>query len=445
MLPRLRIGIMGRMVASGVLLLVVSAFGFLTIAGFLMKDSAQANEALVQTFFAHDACGRYAHGPGPAALAGMPVRIAIVDGKGDVLARSVDKPMAHPTPADLAAARAGTAVVKTGDPPMRLVACADERYAIVGGPLGDPPLGSLFVAVSAMVLVVAIGSIPLARSFVKPIRSLVATATKIGEGDLTARAALDRGDEIGELAAAFDGMADKLRARLLAEKELLANVSHELRTPLARVRVVLETAKEDPTRSEALLAEISRDLSDLERLTDDVLAAIRLDFAEADGGATSFRIRPEDVDVADVLARAITRAIEARPEREMDLDAPSDLPRLRGDSALLLRLFDNLLDNAQKYSSGLTSVRAREEGGAIVVDVTDHGIGVDKDDLERIFEPFFRTDRSRQRGTGGTGLGLALCKRIADEHGGTIRATSTPGEGTTLRVTLPLASKRTRA
>ena len=93
-------------------------------------------------------------------------------------------------------------------------------------------------------------------------------------------------------------------------------------------------------------------------------------------------------------------------------------------------MFDNLLENAEKYSTGSVRVHAHEEGGTYVVQVEDSGIGIERADLERIFEPFFRTDRSRQRTTGGTGLGLALCRRIVELHGGSIAAESGGGKTT---------------
>jgi signal transduction histidine kinase len=236
-------------------------------------------------------------------------------------------------------------------------------------------------------------------------------------------------------------MAGKLEARLLGEKEMLANISHELRTPLARVRVVLEMAKEEPERAASLLTEVSRDLGELERLTNDVLATMKLDFEGSDGkadgkGAPGLRLRVTDVDLGSVVRHSLARAVEAHPERDFVFDAPEDLAPLRGDPELLRRLFDNLLDNARKYSSGTVAVRAREEANATVVEVEDNGIGIERADLERVFEPFFRTDRSRQRETGGTGLGLALCKRIAELHHATITAASGSG-ATTVTLRLP--------
>ncbi|AKU96600.1 periplasmic sensor signal transduction histidine kinase [Labilithrix luteola] len=434
----LRPRLLARVILNGVLLLVVSAVGFIFIASVLLGDDARRAERAMAKWYASEACEAYARAGAEGGIAKFPIVFGLYTKDGEELATSTSQPLVQPSISELRTAR------QSGPTPIEsskqiVVACPDDsqRYAIVGGPRHPPPILRLAIAVMAVVLLVAVASIPLARSLVKPLRELVGTATRFGEGDLAARASVRRSDEIGDLATAFNLMAAKLEERLLAEKEMLANVSHELRTPLARARVVLETAKEDPARSASLLREISHDLSDLERLTDDVLATIRLDFEGA--ASRGLRLRPEDVDLPDVVRHSIARIVEAHPDRDVELDAPEAVPSLRGDPALLLRLFDNLLDNARKYSSGTVSVHVREERRELVVEIRDRGIGIEQSDLERIFEPFFRTDRSRQRATGGTGLGLALCRRIVDVHRGTIAASSSGGEGTTVIVRLPLA------
>ena len=460
----LRRRLMFRVILNGIILLVVSAGCFIGLATILIGGPARQSERTITAWLASGACRTYAQTPVADVFAKYPIGVIIYSNHGEQLASSTLERSARLATSELAQAASGNPVPldSTG---QRLYTCADGsgRYVSVGGPLQKPGLSPLFISVAAVVLLVAIGSIPLARSLVKPLRQLVATATRFGEGDLSARAQFQRSDEIGDLAQAFNAMAAKLEARRLAEKEMLANISHELRTPLARVRVVLEMAKEDPARAAVLLAEISRDLTELERLTNDVLTAMRLDFESAHTQpsadptsphpanpdtnsphvnlAPGLRLRPAQVDVAKLLRESIAHAVEAHPDRDFVLEAPDDLPGYRGDPALLRRLFDNLIDNARKYSRDSVVVRARSErlpngnGNAVVVEVEDTGIGIDRTDLERIFEPFFRTDRSRQRLTGGTGLGLALCKRIVELHHGSIRAESGDGK-TTITVRL---------
>lgn len=297
----------------------------------------------------------------------------------------------------------------------------------------DPHRG--FLVIGAVLVVLALGSVPLARSIAAPVERLTAAARALGEGDLGARARVRAKGELGELGRAFDEMAERLERLVRAERELLANVSHELRTPLARIRVALELAAEgDQERARRFLGEIGADLSELDGLVADVLAAARLDAR----GAGALPVAREAVDLGAVVEEAAARFREAHPGRALAVEAAAT-PAVNGDAALLRRLLANLLDNAAKYSEPPSPVTLalRAEADAAVVEVRDQGIGVDPSDLPRLFTPFFRTDRSRARGTGGTGLGLALAKRIAEAHGGGISARSAPGEGTTFRVRLP--------
>jgi two-component system, OmpR family, sensor kinase len=300
----------------------------------------------------------------------------------------------------------------------------------------DPTRG-LFV-LGAVLLALALGSIPLARSIASPVERLTAAARALGAGDLAVRSNVRARGEVGELGRAFDEMAERVEALVRSEKELLANVSHELRTPLARIRVALELAAEgDLERARRFLGEIGADLDELDRLVEDVLSAARLDLA-AGGGRWPIRRAP--VDVPAVVAAAAERFRAAWPGRALETEIAPGLRSPSGDAALLRRLLRNLLDNAAKYSEppAPVAVRARAVDGAVELAVADRGIGIDAADLPNLFTPFFRTDRSRARGSGGVGLGLALARRIAEAHGGTIAVESAPGQGTTVRVRVPL-------
>jgi two-component system OmpR family sensor kinase len=299
----------------------------------------------------------------------------------------------------------------------------------------DPHRALLFIG--AVLVVLALGSVPLARSIAAPVERLTAAARALGAGDLSARANLRAKGELGELGGAFDEMAARLQRLLESERELLANVSHELRTPLARIRVALELAAEgEPERARRHLAGIASDLEELDGLIEDVLATARLD-ARAAG---DLPISRAPVELTAMVGEAASRFREVHPGRELVVEA-GHAPDVNGDAALLRRLLANLLDNAAKYSEAPSPVTLalRADGAVAVLEVRDRGIGFDPADLPRLFTPFFRTDRSRARGTGGTGLGLALAKRIAEAHGGTIAAESAPGAGTVFRVRLPAA------
>lgn len=307
------------------------------------------------------------------------------------------------------------------------------------GPSRDAP------AIVAIVLAaVGIVSLLLARSLARPLGRLSRAARAFGAGKLDARAALARSDEIGDVAAAFDEMAERITHLLRAEKELLANVSHELRTPLARIRVALDLAEEgDAETAREALRDIAEDLAELERLISDVLTAARLDLGPGSNGIPPLRREP--VSVAAMLDHAASRFRAAHPGRPLAVTLAEDLPVIEGDPILLRRVFDNLLENAHKYSRAPgddVALTAACDAAEVRIEVRDHGIGIAAEDLPHVFQPFFRADRSRTRATGGLGLGLALARRIIDAHAGAIALESHPGEGTRAVVRLPAQHNR---
>jgi signal transduction histidine kinase len=308
-----------------------------------------------------------------------------------------------------------------------------------GHPIGPPWLGLPGVFV---LLVVGVAAWLTARSFARPLQKLADTTRAFGTGRLDARASMDRHDEIGEVAKAFDDMAERIAKLLHAERELLANVSHELRTPLARIRVALDLAHEaDPRDAVESLREIAQDLAELERIVDDVLASARLALdATAPASRPTMHVRTERLDTEALLDRSVARFKAAHPGRPLEVRLAKDLPAIMADAVLIRRVFDNLLDNAHKYTEEAKepiAIEAHADGDGVVIEVQDHGIGIDEADLGRLFEPFFRADRSRTRSTGGLGLGLALARRVVDAHQGSITFTSEVGSGTVARVRLP--------
>ena len=300
-----------------------------------------------------------------------------------------------------------------------------------------------------ILLLVALAAIPLAHTITRPLDRITHTARALGRGELSARTGLQRRDELGTLARVLDQMADRLDRGVRAEKELWANISHELRTPLARVRVALELCDEeqDAAAIKAHLAGISGDVTELDQLVGDVLMSTRLDLAEGAEEA-AFTLRRQPLDPAAVVREAAARFAERHPGRELSVHVSDDLPQLDADPALLGRVLANLLDNAVKYSPADTPVElaaAAAEPAELVLEVRDRGAGLAEADLPRLFDHFFRAERSRARGTGGTGLGLTLCKRIVEAHGGSISAANRGGPapdvgGVVFRCTIPLHS-----
>jgi signal transduction histidine kinase len=290
---------------------------------------------------------------------------------------------------------------------------------------------------AAALAVLALLSIPLARSITAPLERLAKQSQALGAGDMSARSGLHGGDEIGDLARAFDDMAERVVNLRRSEKELLANISHELRTPLARIRMALDLVREgDTARAAGYVADIEEDLEELERLLDDVMTAARLDLSRGATGDALPPLRRKLVSARELLEAARVRFEKRLPERQLRVELAHGTPDIDADPNLLRRVVDNLLDNAAKFSDPSSHIELR---ASLLIEVLDHGIGIAPGDLERIFEPFFRADRSRTRSTGGVGLGLALSRRIVEGHGGTITAHSELERGSRFRVLVPAA------
>ncbi|MBA3832099.1 MAG: PAS domain-containing protein [Chthoniobacterales bacterium] len=232
-----------------------------------------------------------------------------------------------------------------------------------------------------------------------------------------------------------------LRQTETMRRDFVANVSHELRTPLSILRGYLETLLENPKQPPAELLRIfevmERHSNRLNLLVDDVLSLARLE-----GAGASLDLSP--IRPANFL-RGMIRDWEkqfASKNLQVELEAPNDLPPLQADEGRLQEVVYNLLDNAVKYSEtgGRIVVRATHSDDHLCFSVSDNGIGIPARDLPRIFERFYRADKSRQRERGGTGLGLSIVKHIAQLHGGKVEAESEQDRGTTVRVYLPVAA-----
>ena len=250
---------------------------------------------------------------------------------------------------------------------------------------------------------------------------------------------------MGQLGRTFDEMATRLQLLVTREKELLANVSHELRTPLARLRLALELAEEEgDTRAlHELLQGMGGDLGELEGLVEEVLRTARLDLAAVRGGDGTLPLRLGAVTLPELTQGAAARFSLRHPEHSLTLELAPELPSLQADAALLRRVVDNLLDNAARYSepaAGAVQLMVAPASGRVRFEVRDRGIGLTAAEAERVFEPFWRSDRSRARATGGMGLGLALCRSIVHSHGGDLGATPRAGGGALFWVEVPTSA-----
>jgi two-component system sensor histidine kinase BaeS len=282
---------------------------------------------------------------------------------------------------------------------------------------------------AAVVLALAVTQV-LARGMTSPLREMTVAARAMAGGDYTRRVQATSGDEVGELARAFNTMATDLAAVDQQRRDLVANVSHELRTPVSALRAVLENLVDgvsapDPATLRAALDQTER----LGRLVTDLLDLSRVDAGLTPLDVDDLAVAPflqSVVDEARVADREVEYVVEARPD---DLAVPADRERLH-------QLVANLVDNAARHSppGGAVTLRASRRDGQVLLDVIDEGPGIAPADRSAVFQRF--TTGATGPGDGGTGLGLAISRWVADLHGGSIEVADSP-TGCHIRVALP--------
>jgi two-component system, OmpR family, phosphate regulon sensor histidine kinase PhoR len=253
-------------------------------------------------------------------------------------------------------------------------------------------------------------------------------------------------NEAGEITGALVLFHDitELKKMDQVRRDFVANISHELRTPLSILRGYIETLLEHPQTSRA---EVSRILGVMDRHSKrlDLIVEDLLTLAQLESANPNLQLAP--VDLASFFGE-IVRDWEkkfASKRLKVSLHVPPDLPSIRADRTRLQEALYNLLDNAVKYSHEKGRIRliARQRNGEMELSVSDNGIGINKEDLPRIFERFYRVDKARtQDKIPGTGLGLAIVKHVAQLHGGRVEADSEVGKGTTIRVLLPMQNDK---
>jgi len=272
----------------------------------------------------------------------------------------------------------------------------------------------------------------LAFTLARPIGKLQETVKRFGQGDLTARAQLKRKDEIGELGAAFDEMADRIQTLLAAERRLLQDVSHELRSPLARLSFALELVRKNPSNEESF-QRVKKEVGRISRLIGDLLQVTRV---EGDAGSRNV----ESIDIGPFLQEVIEDCeLEATARGCRIGFHDGRVGRFEGDRELLRRAVENVLRNAIRYTPHGQSVdvAASSEDGELVLTVRDYGPGVPEAELEAIFRPFHRVEEDRGRASGGgVGLGLSIAQRAVLLHHGRISARNAePGLCVQIRLT----------
>jgi Signal transduction histidine kinase len=299
----------------------------------------------------------------------------------------------------------------------------------------------------AVVAATALLALLIIRIGLRPLQRMGAVAQDIAAGDLTRRVEpASRQTEIGRLGLALNGMLSQIEAAFAERtasndrlRRVIADASHELRTPLTSIRGYAEMlrrgAAESPRDSEAARRRIEEESIRMTGLVDDLLLLARLDQG-----------RPLDkaaVDLRTIATDAVADARVVAPQRSISLT--SNGPAIvTGDDTRLRQVLGNLVRNALVHTPQQTPIEVEVATHDRVgrVSVADHGPGLAADDVERIFEPFYRADPSRSRDRGGAGLGLSIVSAVVTAHGGHVKVSQTEGGGATFEVELPLADSK---
>jgi signal transduction histidine kinase len=278
-------------------------------------------------------------------------------------------------------------------------------------------------------------------SISRPLLRMIEATRLMARGDYTARVPINGGGEIGRLAASFNAMAEQIQRSNQVLRDFVANVSHDLRTPITIVSGFSQALLDRAAEPDDAAGVIHEEAEKMQRLVEDLLQLTRLE-----SGLMRLERRP--IEVEPFLSRIVERVSHAsngvrRPAFEVSV--PPGVPSLDADPIQLERALHNLIGNALEYTPAdgrITLSARRADRGWIEIAVTDTGCGIAPDELPRVFERFYRADKSRERVHGHSGLGLAIVREIVEAHGGRVSVESEVGRGTTFRLTVPASSTR---
>ena len=273
------------------------------------------------------------------------------------------------------------------------------------------------------------------RPIWRDLEALRQTARDLGDGDFEARSPAARSQLFAPLSDTMNSMAERVQQLLATHRELSSAISHELRTPIARMRFALEMLSDTDDRAERerLWAMMEGDLDELDHLIDTSLTYARFERETPEPHFSSVHFAEwlrDEVDAIRLLGRDLIIAVDtSRLPESLAIDV---------DRKAMPYALRNLLRNAFKYAGRQITVSAQLQDGKIVVHVDDDGIGIPPDDRESVFSAFTRLDRSRDRATGGYGLGLAITRRVLELHGGTATADASPLGGARFTLAWPV-------
>jgi signal transduction histidine kinase len=332
-------------------------------------------------------------------------------------------------------------------------------YIILGGERYDASLRMIrdsyylragIVAFFLALAVTVVAGLSLFFFLTRRLRSLSDAVRDFEKGDLARRVTVQGRDELGALGRSFNEMAstiaadvEKIRLAERTRRDLIGNISHDLRSPLASIQGYLETMvlKDQQLSAEerrTFLQVSLRNTAHLQRLVEELVELAKLD-------ARQVELRLEPLQIAELAQDvALKLAPDARGAGvSLTVEPDDDLPLVTGDAGMIERVLTNLIENALRFTpeGGAVRVLLHAEPRAVRVTVSDTGAGITPEDLPRIFERFYRADKSRDRARGGAGLGLAIARQIVELHGSTLEVQSRPGDGARFSFLLPARSE----
>lgn len=313
---------------------------------------------------------------------------------------------------------------------------SDMMAALVRSAYRDAVQGAIGIAIAVATVAAVVASIALATRVSRPIGRLAQAASRIADGHYAERVPETSDDEVGQLAGSFNAMAASLESTERRRLQLVGDVAHELRTPLATIDGYLEGIEDGVIRpSDATWSLLRGETARLTRIVNDLQELWRAE-------ARQLPLALKAVNVHDELLAASERFATQAREQGIEIrtvDDPGGVTA-HADAERLGQIVDNFLSNALRYSprGSVVTLSTEHESDGIAISVADRGPGLTEEQLERVFERFYRADPSRSRALGGSGIGLAIARALAEAMGGRVEAASGgPGRGATFRVVLP--------
>ncbi len=353
---------------------------------------------------------------------------------GDPSALMLDQTLAPPDPSAAVSVPIEAAGVKIGTVRMwvygseLLLSKSDQEFR------AKSYQAMVFAAALSIVLASCIGFL-FARGLVNPINRMTKTAAAIKEGDLSARTNLEGSDEIAELGKTFDAMAESVEKDRELERRLTTDVAHELRTPLMAIQSTVEAIVDGVFEpDEERLGTVNAEVQRLSRLVDALLKLSRLE-------NRSTPMREEVVNVGELIRSLVLshEAFVADSGLELHYEAEDDV-MVYGDCDMIRQATANLISNAVRYTPAGGRIDVKVSKGDIMasIAVKDTGIGLSPEECKMVFSRFWRAEQSRERESGGLGVGLAVVKEIVDRHGGWVKVEGKKGEGACFTILIPL-------